>query len=213
MSRIELELSDTTKTTKKKSVNVSCRDTGSKRKWTKNCPECGGEQTYSGYSAHHTAIKKNQMCKSCSMILNPRGYCKTSHWSGKHLSEEHKKKISESEKGKVESNETKRKKRLAHIKRIEARGVQIYPNYNPKACKLIDEYGEKHGYTFQHALNGGEVFIEDLGYWVDGYDTEKNVVIEIYESDHKNIKRQEKDQLRKREISEHLNCGFIELWI
>jgi len=90
---------------------------------------------------------------------------------------------------------------------------ETYPNYNPEACKLIDEYGKENNYNFQHAENGGEFHVSGLGYWVDGYDKEKNVVIEIDESFHfdndGNLK--ERDIIRQKEIIKHLKCEFIRL--
>lgn len=100
--------------------------------------------------------------------------------------------------------------RLRRIKEIKNKVGQIMPNFNPVACKLIDEYGKQHGYNFQHALNGGEFHIKELGYFVDGYDKEKNVVIEYYEQHHK--KKLVKDKIRKKEIKKYLKCEFIELW-
>lgn len=123
--------------------------------------------------------------------------------------ESSRKKISEYRIGKKASAETKGKMRLAHLKRIEEINGYVYPNYNPEACKIIDEYGKKHGYNFQHAENGGEYHIKELGYFVDGYDKEKNVVIEYYEPFHK--KQVERDERRKQEIIDHLGCKFIEI--
>jgi len=83
------------------------------------------------------------------------------------------------------------------------------PNYNPYVCKVIDEYGLQHGYNFQHAENGGEFKV--LGYFVDGYDKKKNTVIEVLEKYHSNPKQQERDVMRKKEITECLGCKFIEV--
>jgi len=108
--------------------------------------------------------------------------------------------------------EVRKSLRLSAISRIEQNklnGNQLNPNYNPEACKIIDEYGKKHGYNFQHAENGGEHHIKELGYFVDGYDKEKNVAIEYYEKAHKNQK--ERDKKRKQEIIDKLDCEFIEL--
>jgi len=114
------------------------------------------------------------------------------------------------------SEEHKRKVRLSHIKRVEKiknGGHQLKPNFNINACKLIDEYGKKNGYNFQHAMNGGEYYIKELGYWVDGYDKEKNIVIEYFENNHHhydkdgNIKK--KDLNRTNEIKNYLKCNFI----
>ncbi|KKL84483.1 hypothetical protein LCGC14_1964280 [marine sediment metagenome] len=107
------------------------------------------------------------------------------------------------------SDEWRRKHRLIRIKQIKERHGQATPNYNPEACKFIEEYGRKHGYKFQHAENGGEFYIKGLGYWVDGYDREKNVVIEYDEPHH--TRRVEKDKQRQQEIQEHLGCKFIRI--
>lgn len=109
--------------------------------------------------------------------------------------------------------ETIRKMRVSTIENIREKEGQPYPKYNPEACELIEEYGEEHGYDFQHAENGGEYHIEELGYWVDGYDPEENVVIEIDEQHHFNENGQlcKKDKRRQREIEEHLDCKFVRL--
>jgi len=102
---------------------------------------------------------------------------------------------------------------LGCIKALEERlrlaGTSLNPAFNPIACKSIDEYGKQHGYNFQHALNGGEYRIKELGYWVDGYDAKKNVVIEYYEREHERTARKEKDARRQREILDFMGCKFI----
>lgn len=123
--------------------------------------------------------------------------------------EESKLKMREIKLGKKDSDETKRKKRLAVSEWM--RQNSMAPNYNPKACLLIEECGKQYGYNFQHAENGGEYHIEKLGYWVDGYDREKNVVIEVDEKRH--LSHKEKDLKRQQEIENLLNCTFIRLTI
>lgn len=132
---------------------------------------------------------------------------------GKKLSKEHKEKIGLATKN--PSKETRKKMRLLAIKRIEKNKGQIYPNYNPKACKVIEEYGIKNGYNFQHAENGREFYIPKLGYWVDGYDKEKNVVIEVDEKAHFDSDGNllEKDIRRQKEIEKFLGCKFIRIKI
>ena len=108
------------------------------------------------------------------------------------------------------SKKTKRKLRLSAIKRISKQvfnGGQLQPSFNKGACEFIEEYGKQHGYNFQHAMNGGEFHIKELGYWVDGYDKKKNVVIEYDEMGHSYQK--EKDIHRMNEIKQHLDCKFI----
>jgi len=111
--------------------------------------------------------------------------------------------------GKRHTEETKKKKRIAMIEYIKKKKGGISPNYNINSIKIIEQYGKEHGYNFQHAENGGEFYIKELGYWVDGYDKEKNVIIEYYEPYHKSKK--ERDEIRKNEITSLLNCTFIEL--
>lgn len=132
--------------------------------------------------------------------------------------EETKEKISKSLKGRICSEEhvkNMRTSRITNIQRDKFNGNQMYPAYNPDACKLIDEYGNTNGYNFQHAENGGEHHIKELGYWVDGYDKKRNVVIEVDEKKHFDRKGnlKEKDVMRQKEIQSHLNCEFIRIKI
>ena len=43
----------------------------------------------------------------------------------------------------------------------------------------LDKISEEKNVKIQHAMNGGEYYIKELGYWLDGYDIENNVVYEI----------------------------------
>jgi hypothetical protein len=108
------------------------------------------------------------------------------------------------------SNETINKMRKSAIKLVEEQGFAA-SSFNPNACQLIDKYGKENGYKFQHALNGGEfkIKIGSKHYYLDGYDRDKNVAIEIDEKYHRYQK--EKDIKRQKEIEEILNCKFIRL--
>ena len=161
---------------------------------------------------------KNKVVSKETRILMSK--CKTGvPWNGKHT-DEFKEKIRNIflnnrgwMKGCKHSLETIRKMRLTSIKKIEdklLKGQQICPNYNSSACKIIEEYGKENGYNFQHAENGGEYHIKELGYWVDGYDKEKNIVVEYYEKKHD--KKIYKDLNREIEICNYLSCDFIILW-
>lgn len=117
--------------------------------------------------------------------------------------------------GKHHSKETKKKMRKAAIKYRKTLIDRLQPNYNKDACKLIEKFGRKHGYQFQHAENGGEFFIEELGYWVDGYDWNKNVVIEVDEKHHFDLQGNLSyhDIKRQGEIENFLQCKFIRIKI
>ena len=197
--------------------------------WTKQCSDCGQTQEYSWKQSYTKAVKSNSKCYSCrpnhwlggkhtlqtknkiSSANKNQEYNKSN--LGKRFSESHRRKIAQanirnkSRTGMPHLPETKLKMRLSAIARIERVAGQAYPRYNPLACRIIEKYGKLHGYNFQHAENGGEVHIKELGYWVDGYDTEQNVVIEYHESYHN--RQVEKDKQRQQEIIEYLECKFI----
>ena len=133
------------------------------------------------------------------------------------VSEEHRKKLSEglrnSEKMKRsrQSEEYKRKKRIQWEKDFKE-GRRPRASYNPKACKVFDYIMERDGVYIQHALNGGEVLVEGLGYWLDGYDAKNNVAYEYDERGHfiGGVLR-ESDVKRQKEIEEKLKCKFIRI--
>lgn len=118
--------------------------------------------------------------------------------------------------GRKQSVECKRIIRLKMLEKIEERlenGDQLVPNFNPEGCAIINEYGKEHGYNFKHAMNGGEHYFKELGYWVDGYDPGKNVVMEIdepyhFDSDGNLIER---DIRRQKEIEDYYKCKFIRI--
>lgn len=129
--------------------------------------------------------------------------------------DEHKK-LSDAQIKRFSNPKEREKYRTYALKRIESslkNGVQIAPNYNAKACKIIDEYGKKQKYNFQHAENGGEINI--LGYFLDGYDVKNNIAIEIDEPYHFDVygNLRKKDIMRQNEIIKELNCKFIRIKI
>lgn len=112
--------------------------------------------------------------------------------------------------GKKMNDVSKMKCRVSTFKYLSNVKGQIVPRYNVKSIPLIEEYGERHGYNFQHAENGGEFYIKELGYFLDAYDQEKNVVLEIDEKHHfdQNGKLRKKDLIRQKEIIDFLGCEF-----
>lgn len=83
--------------------------------------------------------------------------------------------------------------------------------YNKSSIKILEQIAKEHGWNIQHAENGGE-FYTGIGYFVDAYDKEKNIVLEYDEPVHyvdveNNILR-EKDLKRQQEIIEHLHCEY-----
>jgi len=115
--------------------------------------------------------------------------------------------------GRRHTKETRKKQRVSALAYIEKTNGQVAPRYNIDSISVIEEYGKKYGYNFQHAENGGEVQV--AGYFVDGYDEKNNVVIEIDESHHydSNGTLRNCDLYRQREIEEELGCTFIRVRI
>lgn len=204
----------------------------------RNCPNCGIAINYSCYRSWYHGNKSNTSCRRCGrkkqiitdVARHAMSVAAKLRWSN---SEERNKqkgritgkkfgkrpewwcnKIHNAKLGHSVSSKTRKKLRLARIEQISREkynGGQVFPSYNPNACILIEEYGQKHGYNFQHAMNGGEFLVRGLGYWVDGYDKEQNVVIEVDEPFHKN--RTERDVRRQQEIENHLGCKFVRIKI
>jgi len=71
--------------------------------------------------------------------------------------------------------EDRLRKRLARIEQIKQLYGQVYPFYNSNACKYFDKLHSERGWNIQHAENGGEYYLKDLGYWLDGYDKKKTL--------------------------------------
>ena len=105
-----------------------------------------------------------------------------------------------------------RLKTIERINKDKFNGYQMTPSYNKKACEIFDEISKENNITIQHAMNGGEYYIKELGYWLDGYDELNNTVYE-YDEKHHFIKGvlKEKDIIRQNEIEKHLNCKFIRI--
>lgn len=114
--------------------------------------------------------------------------------------------------GRKHSEETKRKQRLRTIERLFSINGNYHPPYNEKACQYFDKLMMETDSYIQHALNGGEYHILDLGYWVDGYDKDHNIVYEFDEKNHyRDGELLEKDKFRQKEIEEFLKCKFIRI--
>lgn len=204
------------------------------------CVKCNKITIYKTRKSFNQAERQNRLCSNCTprqvckeetklkIGLKNRG--KNNGMYGKTHSDQYKlwlknnfnknkmiptkdgiEKMRKSLTGRKTSEKTKLKQRLSHINRLLINGG-ICPMHNKNACDFMDNYGRTNGYNFQHALNGGEFYIKELGYFVDGYDKEKNVIFEFDEKHHYDINNnlKEKDILRMNSIKQHLNnCKFI----
>ncbi len=132
---------------------------------------------------------------------------------GKIRTDEYKKKMSLIKTGQFHTQESKMKMRISRIKEIELKSGQIMPNYNPQACQYFNNLMETTGCYIQHAENGGEFHIKELGYWLDGYDFENNIAYEYDEKHHFDGagKLKSKDIIKEREIKSFLKCKLIRI--
>lgn len=117
----------------------------------------------------------------------------TPFWKGKHHTEE--------------SKESIRKGTIKYLLNV----VGSRPRYNKSSIPILEQIAKEHGWNIQHAENGGE-FYTGIGYFVDAYDKEKNIVLEYderihYEDVENNILR-EKDLKRQQRIIEYLHCEY-----
>ena len=146
-----------------------------------------------------TAVKKEDLQKYFEM-----GY----RLGTRPFSEEHIQNLK-----KPKSEEARKNIRLGVIKRIEEINGYIYPGYNPEGCKYFNLLMKQTNTYIQHAENGGEFRIKELGFWVDGYDKKNNIVYEYDEAKHYNTNGllKEKDVRRQKEITELLDCKFIRI--
>ena len=205
MKNVELDRKDTTINISQKLENVILIDTT--KKWVRNCPNCNKLIVHVNQHAFKRGIRKKSLCKTCSNLVyaNPR-------FTGKKHTLERNLKFRRAISGKNHfmygkhlSNQMKQ--RLS-LKMREWRVNNGRVNYNPKACKYFDKLNEENGWNLQHALNGGEVKI--IGYSLDAYDSQLNIVIEYDEPRHFNLngRLKEKDIKRMDEIKNHLKCDF-----
>ena len=113
-------------------------------------------------------------------------------------------------KGRKHSSESCKKMRIKAIKRIFNLKGKFNCNYNKKSIQFFDNLSKEKGWNLQHAENGGEITV--LGYWLDAYDKERNIVVEYDEPRHyidiENNVLCEKDLKRQQEIINHLHGEF-----
>ena len=74
----------------------------------------------------------------------------------------------------------------------------------------MNKLNEERNWNLQHAENGGETYC--IGYWLDGYDKDLNIVFEYDEPAHyKDVQNNilnEKDIQRQQNIINELHCEF-----
>lgn len=124
---------------------------------------------------------------------------------GKKLSEETKIKKSIAMTGFKATEETKQKQRISTIKFIEQKRLNGEP--------LCPRVGKDETYILNNIEKENNIKLERqyrvIGYFLDGYDKENNTVYEVDEKYHMSTNQQKKDIIRKENIINHLQCGWI----
>lgn len=133
---------------------------------------------------------------------------------GKHHSIKTRKKLSgknNSMYGKSPSEKTREKLRIATIKWLESIGAREIgcKFYNKKACLYFSALSKEKGWNIKHAENGGEHIIS--GYSIDGYDENRNIVVEYDEPRHYDLHGNLKnnDVIRMSRIIKSSGCKFF----
>src|ERR1035437_761051 len=156
-----------------------------------------GKSAWNRGLTKETSEKIKISAKKCSI---------TKRLKYENMSDDDKEKIHQRIKN-LMTDRVRHKMRLAAIKSIKRDNLQGRSrNYNPIACKYLDMLNEEKGWSLQHALNGGE--FEVCGYFIDGYDKERNVVVEYDESRHEKPSMRKKDLIRQNNIISNLKCQF-----
>lgn len=175
--------------------------------WCKNCIKC---KKIIIYSSRNSALKhKNIKCNSCNKKGTKRSEQVKRKLSNQKLGEKNPMFGKSSfMKGKHHTEETKYKLRMATIMDLQKKGlIPSQKNYNTIACEFIDNLNKEKGWNLQHALNGGE--IELYGYFVDGYDKEKNIIFEYDEQKHRCNWKKKKDLIRQKRIIDNINPNMF----
>lgn len=185
----------------KECQNKKSRKYDTPERLERSCPRCGKLIVYNGKNLtirRHTylkSVRENRVCNKCARGGERNGAYGL-HRFGKDNPNY----------GTRWSEMQKTKARKYWSKKFKERNYSIN-NYNPLACKYFDELSLKKKWNLQHAENGGEIMIE--GYFVDAYDTKRNIVIE-YDEPHHFVggKLSEKDVDRMNEIKQYTKCKF-----
>lgn len=152
-----------------------------------------GPQTFSKEFLGEERFNKLHQNAGKSLRQNIRDGKTKPSWLGRKHSEESKEKI--------------RKSTVNYIMNV----VGSRPRYNKSSIQILEEIAKEHGWNIQHAENGGE-FYTGIGYFVDAYDKENNIVLEFDEAAHyvdvENNVLREKDLIRQKNIIEHLHCEY-----
>lgn len=200
-------------------VRIGIEPTNKKHlKLTRNCPRCDDLIYYPNGNVAFKAEKSNRSCQKCAGNLikysvETKDWHKNCSECGKIQIYKHRKSFKDAIilNSKCLKCATKESSNRDYIKkeRRERRLGQHTPQFNFNACTYFNKLNNQNDWNLQHALNGGEIRV--IGYSLDAYDKQKNIVVEYDEPAHYNNVGQlkQKDVLRQQRIITHLGCKFF----
>ena len=114
--------------------------------------------------------------------------------------------------GVKKANKIKTKQRKKMLNNLAKRKVKVMPFFNQKACEFFKSLNDRFDLEGYYAENGGEFHIKELGYFVDYYEPNLNLVIEWNEEKHYDVnKLNDKHLKRQRQIKNKLGCMFVNI--
>lgn len=169
---------------RKKYCSKDCMDKYRKTVTERECPQCGIMFTPKG--------NKTKCCsRSCASKLKLNNKDTREKILNNLIREQ--------------TAEMKKNQRVLRIKQISKNkfnGHQVMPSWNPKACDYFEEFDQDNNTSGQHARNGGELHVKELGYFIDYINHDLKLIMEYDEKYHNSSKQKEKDIIRQQEIQE-----------
>lgn len=168
--------------------------------WRRIC-KCGTEMIYSCRNSFNEGQRRKSICRKCA--VKESSLKKDYLWM---RSDEYRNKM------KISISKIRNTDRYGYnfkekCRKNKANWILLKlgnkPNYNKNACRFIDKLNSQFGWKLIHAENGGEKMIE--GFFIDGYDEEKNIVFEYDEPKHHTLSQEKRDRIKEQVIIKKIN--------
>ena len=194
------------------------------------CPNCCKEVFHTNKYSFDRAVKKNLKCKDCTAKSKDRKEKiskamsgKNNYWYGKTLSEDHKTKLVNAHLGSKHSESTKQKMSLTRKGRVLTEDTKKRikqslhrPDIRKKHLDALTESGwlivktDKGQLEMLDRLNrmgfkfypNYQLKTDNALFYIDGYDIENRIVVEYDSKYHKRRNQKEKDLIRQKLIIE-----------
>lgn len=188
------------------------RKRGTPSEFYRNCPKCGRIIYFCNKYRLKDSVEKNRECNSCSKIGSKNPFYK------KVYTPEERKRYGQFVKNSLKYQEFHKSGRSAEISRnlvinrILKYGIPI--GVNKKSCEFFNFLNQKMNWNGKHAFNNDtKMEHKELGYLIDYYEPNLNIIVEWDEERHyyKNGELKDKDIKRQNNLKNHLNCQFYRI--